>query len=88
MNTILAALFLDNPCIPERVCAYCDALPEFRAAEQAYRAAERELEDRLGYETFDRFDEIQSNYMAQLVRAYYLFGLDLRQEVLSALTGT
>ena len=85
MNHILNTLFLDNPYLPEQVHAYCNTLPEFREAEREYRAVEQELEDRLGYETSSRLEEIQSNYMARLVQAYYLFGLGLRQEVLSAL---
>lgn len=85
MNNILNTLFLDNPYIPEQVAAYCNTLPEYREAERAYLAVEQELEDRLGYETSSRFEEIQSRYMARLVQAYYLFGLGLRQEVLSAL---
>lgn len=85
MNTILNTIFLDNPYIPEQVCAYCKTLPEFREAEQEYRAAEQELENQLGYQAFNRFDEVQSRYMARLVQAYYLFGLGLRQELLSAL---
>lgn len=85
MNTILNTLFLDNPYIPEQVAAYCKTLPEYLEAERAYLAAGQELEDRLGYETSSRFEEIHSRYMARLVQAYYLFGLGLRQEVLSAL---
>lgn len=85
MNTILNTIFLDNPYLPERVCAYCNTLPEFREAEREYRAAELELEKLLGYEALNRFDEAQSRYMARLVQAYYLFGLGLRQELLSAL---
>lgn len=85
MNTILNTIFLDNPYLPERVCAYCNTLPEFREAELEYRAAEQELENQLGYQAFNRFDEVQSRYMARLVQAYYLFGLGLRQELLSAL---
>ena len=87
MNNILNTLFLDNPYLPEQVCAYCNTLPEFREAEREYRAAERELEDQLGYEVLNRFDEAQSRYLARLAEAYYLFGLGLRQEVLSALAG-
>lgn len=87
MNNILNTLFLDNPYLPERVAAFCETLPEYRAAEREYRAAERELEARLGYESFNRFDEAQSRYLARLVEAYYLFGLGLRQELLSALAG-
>lgn len=87
MENILHTLFLDNPYIPEQVYAFCKTLPEYREAEREYYAAEQELSDRLGYDEFNRFDNIQSHYMAQLVHAYYLFGLGLRQEVLSALEG-
>lgn len=87
MNTILNTLFLDNPYITEQVFAFCNSLPEFRAAEQAFRAAEQELEERLGSDFANRFDEAQSRYLARLVEGYYLFGLGLRQEVLSALAG-
>lgn len=85
MDTILHTLFLDNPYLPEEIAAFCDTLPEFREAEQDYQSAGQVIADRVGYETFNRFDEAQSHYIAQLSHAYYLFGLGLRQEVLSAL---
>ena len=85
MNNILNTLFLDNPYLPEQVTAFCKTLPEYREAEREYRAAERELEKQLGYAALNRFDEAQSRYMARLVQAYYLFGLGLRQELLTAL---
>lgn len=85
MNNILYTLFLENPYLPEEITAFCETLPEYREAERDYQAAQRELEDRLGFEALNRYDEIQSRYMARLVQAYYLFGLGLRQEVLSAL---
>ena len=85
MNDILHTLFLDNPCLSEQVYAFCKTLPEYREAEQEYCAAEQELSGQLSREAFCRFDQIQSRYVAQLVHAYYLFGLHLRQEVLSAL---
>lgn len=87
MNSILNTLFLDNPYLPEQVCAFCNSLPEYREAEQAFRAIEQEIEEQLGFAFVNRFDEAQSVYMARLVQAYYLFGLGLRQEVLSALAG-
>lgn len=87
MNSILNTLFLDNPYLPEQVCAFCNSLPEYREAEQAFRAIEQEIEEQLGFDFVNRFDEAQSVYMARLVQAYYLFGLGLRQEVLSALAG-
>lgn len=77
MNNILNTLFLDNPYLPEQVTAFCNSLPEYREAEQ-------ELEKQLGYAALNHFDEAQSRCMARLVQAYYLFGLGLRQELLSA----
>ena len=48
MTDILAALFLNNPCIPEQVYAFCNQLPEFCEAEQDYEAAAAKLRARLG----------------------------------------
>ncbi len=84
MNDILSTLFLDNPYIPEQICAFCSQLPDFQQAEQEYETAAAALRTRLGKE-FDNFEEIFNWYLAQFANAYYLFGLGLRQEVLSAL---
>ena len=45
-----------------------------------FRGLAQPITARMGH-----FDEAQSRYMAHLAKAYYLFGLGLRQEVLSAL---
>ena len=39
MNSILYALFEDNPGLPEEVYRFCLARPAYRAAERDYRAA-------------------------------------------------
>lgn len=85
MNDILKTLFLDNPYIPEQICAFCDQLPEFREAERAYEEAAGRLRAQLGTEEVNTFDEIIGQYLSYYAHAYYLFGLGLRQEVLSAL---
>ena len=85
MKDILNTLFLDNPCIPEQAWAFCSQLPEFRKAEQTYENAVEKLRAQLGEAEFNSFDEILTQYLARYVQAYYLFGLHLRQEVLSAL---
>lgn len=87
MNDILSTLFVDNPYIPEQIYAFCNRLPEFQAAERAYEEEAAKLRARLGAAEFDSFDETLSYYLARYVHAYYLFGLGLRQEVLSALGG-
>ena len=43
------------------------------------------LKNLLGWEQFQRLEDCFCTYEAQLVQAYYRFGLGLRQEVLWAL---
>ena len=85
MNDILKTLFLDNPYIPDQVYTFCEQLPEFQEAERDYNAAAAKLRAQLGSAKFDEFEEILNWHLAQYAHAYYLFGLGLRQEVLSAL---
>ena len=85
MNDILAALFLDNPYIPEQIYTFCRQLPEFQKAEQDYKALTEKLRLQLEDEAFDGFENTLYWYLAQYSKAYYLFGLGLRQELLSAL---
>ena len=84
MNDILSTLFLDNPYIPEQVCKFCDQIPEFLEAERAYEEEAAKLRACLG-EDYDTFEETLNSYIAQYVNAYYLFGLGLRQELISVL---
>lgn len=85
MNDLLKALFLDNPCLPEQIYAFCSRLPEFREAERSYDQAAARLRSRLGHAELEAFEDTLNWYLAQYVHAYYLFGLGLRQEVLTAL---
>ncbi len=85
MKKILRTLFLDNPSLPEQISAFCETLPEYREADREYQTVPQEMIDQLGYDAFSHFEQAQSNYMAQLAHAYYLFGLGLRQSLLSAL---
>ncbi len=84
MNDILKTLFLDDPYIPEQVYKFCSQLPEFQKAERAYEEKAAKLRTQLGKD-YDTFEETLFCYLAQYSKAYYLFGLHLRQEVLSAL---
>ena len=85
MNDILKTLFLDNPYIPEQFYTFCCQQPEFQAAERAYEEAINRLRLRLGAEEVNDFDETLTWYLNQYLHVYYLFGLGIRQEVLSAL---
>ena len=43
-QTILQTLFLDNLEIPAELAKFCDTIPEYVQAEQAFKQASRELE--------------------------------------------
>lgn len=85
MHTLLNILFLDNPGVPEQIYTFCSQLPEFQKAERDYELSAAELRARLGDKDYDTFEETLFWYLAQYSRAYYLFGLGLRQEVLEAM---
>ena len=85
MGDILKTLFLDNPYLEEQVHAFCQQSPEFQAARRAYEAQLDRAEERLGFEAVDELEDAVIRYLSQCAHVYYLFGLGLRQEVLSAL---
>ncbi len=85
MNDRLKMLFVDNPYIAEQVYAFCQTLPELQKAEQEFNAVSEQIAEKLGKNLYFEFENAQSWYMAHLVNVYYLFGLGLRQEVLTAL---
>ncbi len=85
MSDILYTLFQDNTELPGKVCEFCNKIPEFCQAEQEFEAISRQVAEKMGDEFYFNFENAQTRYMARLVNAYYLFGLGLRQEVLSAL---
>ncbi len=85
MDDILYTLFQDNTELPGKVYEFCKKIPEYCQAEREFQAISRQAAEKLGDEFYFRFEDAQTRYMARLVNAYYLFGLGLRQEVLSAL---
>ncbi|MCI9352310.1 MAG: hypothetical protein HFF58_03540 [Lawsonibacter sp.] len=85
MNGILYTLFQDNTELPGKIYEFCKENPEFCQAEREFEAISRQIAEKLGRELYLDFEDAQSWYMAKLVNAYYLFGLGLRQEVISAL---
>lgn len=85
MNDILYTLFQDNIELPGKIYEFCKENPEFCRAEQEFEAISEQIAKKLGWELYLEFEGTQSWYMANLVNAYYLFGLGLRQEVLAVL---
>lgn len=85
--TILQTLFLDNPEIPGEIASFCSSIPEYVQAEQEYNRVTAELMDLIGFARYSRFEEALTCHLFHETRAYYLFGLGLRREILSGLAG-
>ncbi len=86
-QTILQTLFLDNLEIPAEIAKFCETIPEYVQAEREYNRASAELMDLIGFARYSRFEEALTCHLFHETRAYYLFGLGLRREILSGLAG-
>lgn len=82
---ILQTLFLDNLEIPAELAKFCDTIPEYVQAEQEYNRASQELLSLTGYERYSQFEEAINRRLSYEVKAAYLFGLELRRELLAAM---
>ena len=84
-QTILQTLFLDNPEIPGEIAQFCDQIPEYAQAERKYDQAIQELTELIGFDRFSRFEDVLNWHFSLENRAYYLFGLGLRRDILESL---
>jgi len=82
MNNILYTLFQDNPSLPGEICRFCKTLPQRCQAEQELYDMIQRTEQQLGRRFGLELEAAMTNYLAHEVRAYYLFGLGLRQELI------
>lgn len=82
---ILCSLFFDTPELPYEIYRFCNSLPDYVQAQQAYLQAAGEVEQLLGPQRYLLYEDLLNRYIAAEERAFYLFGLRLRREVLAAL---
>lgn len=82
MNKNLYQLLLDNPTLPEQVLSLCQTLPGYEEAERDYHQNAEQIAELVGFEVYDAFEKALFCYTELEIRAYYLFGLGLRQEIL------
>ena len=85
MNTLLYAVFQDNPLLSNEIYEFCNGVPDYVRAEREYLQIARQVADRLGYDLYNEFEEKLNDYMAQQLDACYLFGLGLRRELAIAM---
>ena len=82
MNCLLHSIFFDKPELPEQVCRFCESIPEYVQAREEYYALAQELEETMGRQWYFTFEDRLNQYCGWESRAYYLFGLNLRREIL------
>ena len=82
MNNILYTLFQDNPELPGEVYRFCKTLPDYCQAVRKFRGLSEQVAQLLGGELYSEFEESLFSLLAQETRAYYLFGLGLRRELM------
>ena len=87
MSSLLKMIFLDNPELPHEIYRFCNCLPEYMQARQAYLQAAGKVEQLLGPKHYCRYEALLNQYIGMSERAYYLFGLQLRRDLLEALRG-
>ncbi len=85
MNDKLKMIFLDNPDITEQIEEFCAQDPAFLKTEQEFYGTAHKIAEVAGFELYSRFERCFRNYLACSNDLYYLFGLGLRQEIISAL---
>ena len=85
MDHSMNKLFWENPYIHEKLYEFCKTIPEHEQAKQAYEALAEEIDRHMGRKFYLAYEQALNDYIVHELHAYYLFGLGLRQEVLSAL---
>lgn len=85
MNDSIKMLFKDNPEMEIAIKEFCANNPEYLQIKQEFYETAREIAGLVGYNLYSRFEEQFGAYLARANGTYYLFGLGLRQEVITAL---
>ena len=85
MTNPIKALFVDNPDLDELIKDFCAQDPEYLTIKNEFYETAHKIRDIIGYDLYDCFEQRFAVYVARANELYYLFGLGLRQEVLSAL---
>ena len=56
MNTLLYAVFQDNPLLSNEIYEFCNGVPDYVRAEREYLQIARQVADRLGYDLYNEFE--------------------------------
>ena len=84
MNHSIVVKVLKQSEIEEEVYEYFKSMPEYQQANRAYDTVLSQVKEKMGNEFFDQLEHHIITYWSLQSYAHYLFGLGLRQEILSA----
>lgn len=85
MTNSIKTLFANNPELDEQIEMFCAKNQKFLTARQDFYDVADEIAKIVGFDLYDRFEKQLIRYLGCSNDIYYLFGLGLRQEILSAL---
>ena len=85
MNDKLNMLFVDNLGLKEEIEAFCAKDPEYLEVKREFYEVAHEIAKMAGFELYNRFETRLGSYLGCSNDLYYLFGLGLRQDIISAL---
>ena len=85
MSDYINMLFIDNPGIEEAIQEFYSQDPEYLKIKEEFYETAQEIAKIVGYDLYDRFERRFGIYVSRSNDIYYLFGLGLRQEIISAL---
>lgn len=84
MDAQFIKLILRNDALENQFYAFYKDMPNYKKVNQEYDTMLMQVKEKMGYEFFDQFEERIITYWSLQSYAHYLFGLGLRQEILSA----
>ena len=85
MQDLLTELLWNNDEVHHAAYELCKTFPGYLDAQQSFDKTAEMVQAILGYELYDKFYTQLSQCTSYEVRAYYSFGLSLREELIRAL---
>ena len=78
----LSSLLYRNEILDAEIEAFCVSDPEYMQMKKEFYQAAQKIARQVGFDVYDRFETCLYAYLYRTADLYYLFGLDLRQELL------
>ena len=84
MDEHMRTVFYENPGIYNLIKDFCCTDPEYLQFKREFYESAQMIQDIVGFDLYEYFEDCFHIYMAKYAELHYLFGLGLRQEILRA----